>query len=107
MVNMVGMGGKKKPEMHVVQGASAVIRALMEQQGVNKAELARRVGKSRAYITQSLTGERNMTLGSFARFADALDADPVIDLKPRGHPGRLVPKGSAPRSSDSNRKGQR
>jgi len=101
------MGTTKKPGMHLVQGASEVIRALMERQGVNKAELARRVGKSRAYVTQSLGGDRNMTLGSVARFADALDADAVIDLKPRDESaGRLVPKRPARPTPHTGKKGK-
>jgi transcriptional regulator with XRE-family HTH domain len=85
----------KKPGLRIVQGASEVIRALMEDQGVHKAELARRVGKSRAYVTQSLSGHRNMTLSTLASYADALDADAVIDLKPREErTGRLTPKPS-------------
>jgi transcriptional regulator with XRE-family HTH domain len=67
----------------------------MEDQGIHKAELARRVGKSRAYVTQSLSGHRNMTLSTLASYADALDADAVIDLKPREErTGRLTPKPS-------------
>jgi uncharacterized protein YbjQ (UPF0145 family) len=53
------------------------------------------VGKSRAYVTQSLSGHRNMTLSTLASYADALDADAVIDLKPREErTGRLTPKPS-------------
>ena len=87
---------RPSPRMRIVQGASAVIRALMGEQGVSKAELARRVGKSRAYVTQSLAGDRNMTLCTLAGFADALGADPVIKLEPRDDTrGRLVPKRAA------------
>ena len=93
--------------MRIVQGASEVIRALMESRGVSKAELARRVGKSRAYVTQSLGGDRNMTLSTLARFADALNADATVDLKPRDeNHGRLVPKrpaASAPRMGKKGR----
>lgn len=90
--------------MRIVQGASEVIRALMDRQGVSKAELARRVGKSRAYVTQSLSGNRNMTLGTLASFADALNANAVIELKPRDeNHGRLVPR----RSTSSKRSKER
>jgi transcriptional regulator with XRE-family HTH domain len=93
--------------MRIVQGASEVIRALMEQQGVHKAELARRVGKSRAYVTQSLSGDRNMTLGTLASFANALNADAVIDLQPRPeNSGRLVPKRPAPPPSRTGKRGK-
>lgn len=85
---------KRRPaELRIVQGASAVIQALMDGQGVTKADLARRVGKSRAYVTQSLSGDRNMTLSTFAGFADALDADAVLDVRPRESSyGKLIPK---------------
>ncbi len=103
------MGRKKEPptRVRIVQGASEVIRALMERQGISKAELARRVGKSRAYVTQSLGGDRNMTLGTLASFADALNADAVVDLKPRDDTrGRLVPKRPAPPAPHRGKKGR-
>ena len=84
-----------------------MIRALMESQGVSKAELARRVGKSRAYVTQSLGGDRNMTLSTLARFADALNADATVDLKPRDeNRGRLVPKRPAVSAPRTGKKGR-
>ncbi|MEO8601894.1 MAG: helix-turn-helix transcriptional regulator [bacterium] len=90
----MGKDKQRQPSgLRIVQGASAVIQALMNSQGVTKAELARRVGKSRAYVTQSLSGDRNMTLSTFAGFADALDADAVLDARPRESSyGKLVPK---------------
>ena len=72
----------------------------MDAQGVTKAELARRVGKSRAYVTQSRSGDRNMTLSTFAGLADALDADAVLDVRPRQRSyGKLIPKRPANASS--------
>ena len=105
------MGKKPQPptpaRMRIVQGASALIRALMDQQGVSKAELARRVGKSRAYVTQSLGGDRNMTLRTLASFADALNADAVVDFKPRDeNRGRLVPKRPDPPTPRTGKKGK-
>jgi transcriptional regulator with XRE-family HTH domain len=103
------VGGKKDSRTHVriVQGASEVIRALMARQGVSKAELARRVGKSRAYVTQSLGGDRNMTLSTLERFADALNADARVDLKPRDeNRGRLVPKRPGPSAPRTGKKGR-
>lgn len=104
------MGSKKAPappNVQIVQGASEVIRALMDRQGVTKAELARRVGKSRAHVTQSLGGDRNMTLGTLARFADALNADVRVDLEPRDEThGRLVPKRPALPTPRTGKKGK-
>src|SRR6516225_8163005 len=90
---MVGKDQRRKPAgLRIVRGASAVIQALMDSQGVTKAELARRIGKSRAYVTQSLGGDHNMTLSTFAGFADALNADAILDARPRESSyGKLIP----------------
>lgn len=50
----------------------------MEQMSVTKQELARRLGKSRSYVTQLLSGARNMTLGSLADICFALDIEPQV-----------------------------
>ncbi len=47
--------------------------AVMERQGVSKAKLARRLGKSRAYVTKILQGNANFTLESLVKIARALD----------------------------------
>ncbi len=52
--------------------ATELIIELMEKQGVNKTELAGRVGKSKAFVTQILGGSRNMTLHTLADVAFAL-----------------------------------
>lgn len=49
-------------EERVVLEATELICELMERRGVNKAELAKRLGKSRPYITRLLNGSANMTL---------------------------------------------
>lgn len=46
---------------------------LMEQRGVSKAELARRLGSSPAYVTRVLRGNTNFTIESMVRLARALD----------------------------------
>jgi transcriptional regulator with XRE-family HTH domain len=46
---------------------------LMKEQGVSRAELARRIGTSRAYITRLLGGSANFTLGTMVKLAMALD----------------------------------
>jgi len=47
---------------------------LMEEQGVSRAELARRLGTSRAYVTKLLGGNANFTLQTMAKVAMALGA---------------------------------
>jgi transcriptional regulator with XRE-family HTH domain len=46
---------------------------LMEQRGVNKAELARRLDSSPAYVTKVLRGNTNFTIESMVRLARALE----------------------------------
>lgn len=50
-----------------------LIAETMAEQGVTKAELARRLGVSPAHVTQMLSGERNLTLKSLAEALYALD----------------------------------
>jgi plasmid maintenance system antidote protein VapI len=47
---------------------------LMEEQKVSRAELARRLGTSRAYITKLLGGNANFTLHTMTKVAMALGA---------------------------------
>ncbi|MBI4572036.1 MAG: helix-turn-helix transcriptional regulator [candidate division NC10 bacterium] len=49
--------------------ATEEILKLMEREGISKADLAKALGKSKAYITQALSGGRNMTLRTLASFA--------------------------------------
>jgi transcriptional regulator with XRE-family HTH domain len=56
----------------------------MEHQQINKGELARRVGKSPAYINKVLRGSANFTLESLARIARALSyqLEPKLNAAP-------------------------
>lgn len=44
----------------------------MIRQGITKAELARRLGKSKGFVSQVLAGNRNLTLRTIADIGDAL-----------------------------------
>jgi len=52
----------------------------LEVMGLNKKELACRLGKSRSYVTQMLSGARNMTLGSLSDICFAIDLKPKVTL---------------------------
>ena len=45
---------------------------LMARDGVTKADLARRLGKSEGFVTQILAGGRNLTLRTIADVSDCL-----------------------------------
>jgi transcriptional regulator with XRE-family HTH domain len=60
-------------DKEVVRGlVSDQIDFLMKKEGVKKVELARRLGKSRAYVTKVLQGNANFTLDTLVRLARAL-----------------------------------
>lgn len=58
------------------------IHEKMEVLGVSRAQLADRMGKSKAYVSQLLSGSRNMTLRSLADISFALGLEmPKLTLK--------------------------
>lgn len=56
---------------------------LMDEQGVSRAELARRLGTSRAYITKLLGGNANFTLETMTKVAMALGAAIHVHVAPQ------------------------
>ena len=58
----------------------------MEEQGVTRAELARRLGTSQAYITRVLGGHANFTLKSMSKLALALGLQLEVGLGPQRLP---------------------
>lgn len=65
--------------------------ARMEEEGVSRAELARRLGTSKAYVTKVLGGNANFTLYSLAKLALAVGGKVRIGIEP------IEPKGRKPR----------
>ena len=60
----------------------AVVRR-MKELGLNNTTLAKRMNISRPYVIKVLRGDVNITLGSAARFARALEMDFFPTLTPR------------------------
>lgn len=52
--------------------AAELISRLMQENGVSRTELAQRIGKSKGFVTQVLSGHHNMTLRTLADLAGAL-----------------------------------
>ena len=81
--------------------ATEMIAKLMEERKVSRAELARRLGKSKAFVTIVLRGPRNMTLRTLADLAWALGSrvrfQPAdwIDRGKRSSAGVLSPEEGA------------
>ncbi len=58
------------------------ICAQMDAQGLSSAELARRMGTSRAYVSKVLAGEANFTIATMGKLAFALGLRVKADLAP-------------------------
>ena len=61
--------------------ATERLSSVMENEGVTKTELARRLGKSKSYVTQCLSGRGNLTLRTLADLFGALGY--MIRIEPR------------------------
>jgi transcriptional regulator with XRE-family HTH domain len=59
-------------EESLILDVTEKIHEQMEALGVSRAQLAERMGKSKAYVSQLLSGSRNMTLRSLADISFAL-----------------------------------
>jgi len=71
--------------------ATELICAIMEKNNISKADLARKMGKSKAYVTQCLSGEQNLTLRTLADFFTALNYQIQMGAVPiAGQDGRAV-----------------
>lgn len=62
----------------------------MKNRHVSNAELARRLNKSRPYITKILQGNVNFTLETLAKIAQALDCEMNFDFNAR-RPQKIKP----------------
>lgn len=61
-----------REEELILEVTEALARTL-ESAGVSRAELARRLGRSRGFVTQLFSGGRNLTLRTIADVLDVLD----------------------------------
>ena len=77
----------KQTDVYHIEGAKVEIAEqiylAMKRHHVSNAELARRLGKSRAYVTKVLQGSTNFTLESLVRIARALDCQLDLQFSPR------------------------
>lgn len=75
---------------HAAQ-AGTEIRQAREERGLTQTALAIRLDVSPAYVSRLEAGQANMTVGSLARIAAALDADLGISLTLRQREGPSSP----------------
>ena len=67
-------------EALVAETAEAIAKSMAEQR-VSKADLARRLNKSRAWVTQLLGGKANMTVRTLAEVVYALDGEVKLRIQ--------------------------
>lgn len=88
-------------ERLIVDVAEEIYAAMERGEGVSRAGLAQRLGKSRAFVTQILSGSRNLTLRSIADIAGALGQRVELRLRPQAPDSPWMPvhtpSASAPR----------
>ncbi len=66
-------GMKKWQQERAIFETTERICDLMEEQGVTRSRLARRLGRTKGYISQLLDGQRNMTIRTLSDVFLALD----------------------------------
>ncbi len=67
-------------EEDLIVATTEMICKSMEEKDISRSDLAGRLGKSKAYVSQVLSGSRNLTLRTLAQIAVALDMSPEIHL---------------------------
>jgi transcriptional regulator with XRE-family HTH domain len=74
------------PDYWSAAAAHEFVRELerrMEEQGVSRAELARRLGSSKAYVTKVLSADANFTLTTMTRLAMAVGGEVHVRIADR------------------------
>ena len=59
-------------EEELILEVTEAVSVVMEKEGISKAQLAKRLGKTKGFISQLLSGGRNLTLRTLAGLVDAL-----------------------------------
>jgi transcriptional regulator with XRE-family HTH domain len=70
-----------RQEELILEVTEAIARALKELQ-VTQSELAERLGKTKGFISQILSGDRNLTLRTLSDVADALECSIQVEIVP-------------------------
>lgn len=72
-------------EEELILEVTEAVSAVMQEEGITKAQLARRMGRTKGFITQLLSGSRNLTLRTLAGVADALESRVTITVSKDRH----------------------
>ena len=64
----------------------------MKREGINRSELAERMGVGPSRITKMLSGDENLTIDTLVRAGRAVGADLVQTFVPQGQKGKWINK---------------
>lgn len=67
-------------KQELVYNVTEDLLVILEDMGTSKVALAKKLGKSKSYVSQVLSGARNMTLGTFSDICFAIGFKPEIKL---------------------------
>ena len=67
-------------EEELILDVTEAISEVMQKEGITKAQLAKRMGRTKGFITQLLSGDRNLTLRTLAGVVDALECRALITV---------------------------
>jgi transcriptional regulator with XRE-family HTH domain len=73
-------GRRTLEQERLIMQATEAIASLMHEQEVTRADLARRIGKSSAFVTKILRGDNNFTLRTLSDLLFALDRSAHLTL---------------------------
>jgi transcriptional regulator with XRE-family HTH domain len=83
----------------IVHDFTEAVTRRMEERGVSRAELARRLGTSQAYVTKVFRGNVNFTLATLVKLARATGAEVRIELsEPASRAAKAAESGSRGRA---------
>lgn len=72
-------------EEGLILDVTEAVSSMMQDEDISKTELAKRMGRTKGFITQLLSGDRNLTLRTLAGVADALGSHVTITLSKDRH----------------------
>lgn len=81
------ISGCDEPDMEVLEEsalamAQATIQNAMDEADLSKADLARRIERSRSYVTRILSGNHNLTVRTMAKALLACGYEPTFGHRP-------------------------
>jgi transcriptional regulator with XRE-family HTH domain len=77
-------------EKLILEVTEALSEAI-EEQGLTRSEVAKRLGKTKGFVSQLLGGGRNLTLRSVADLADAMGVSLKVEVE-RRQPTKIAPR---------------